>query len=79
MNAILCGMPVFAATTPGLDPKPGEAACPDCGKVCPFCRSAEHFAGYGLAAGGMGTYTLCGGCEHVFNSKQDEDGGADGE
>ena len=27
--------------------------------ICPACGSSEHTTGYGLAAGGMSSYTIC--------------------
>jgi hypothetical protein len=46
----------------------GEEPCPHCGFTGP------HHYGYGLAAGGCGSYCYCGNekCERLISSTQDE-------
>lgn len=39
--------------------------------TCPKCWSNEHICGYGFAAGGLGSYTLCLGCEEVLERTPD--------
>ena len=34
--------------------------------TCPKCGSKEHTIGYGLAAGPMGGYTYCDGCDELL-------------
>ena len=34
--------------------------------TCKKCGSNDHLTGYGFAAGGMGAYTLCNGCDEVL-------------
>ena len=40
---------------------------------CPECGSLDHYVGYGLALGGIGSYTLCLGCDAILESSQDDD------
>lgn len=42
--------------------------------VCPKCGSNEHTAGYGLAAGPMGSYTFCDGCDILLEASPDLQG-----
>lgn len=39
----------------------------------PKCGSNEHYCGYGLAAGGVGSYTICLGCDALLDSSPDPD------
>ena len=34
--------------------------------TCPKCGSNDHMTGYGLAAGPMGAYTFCQGCDELI-------------
>lgn len=38
--------------------------------VCPECGSSEHYTGYGFAAGGLGSYTICE-CGYVLEYKRE--------
>ena len=38
---------------------------------CIACHSNEHYQGYGLAAGGIGAYTICE-CGEILEFKPDE-------
>jgi len=38
---------------------------------CPKCMSLNTHDGYGLAAGGIGCYTICMDCGYVLSSVQD--------
>ena len=40
-------------------------------EVCPKCDSDNTHAGYGMAAGGIGCYTICMDCGYVLASVQD--------
>jgi len=42
--------------------------------TCPKCGSNEHTAGYGLAAGPMGSYTFCDGCDSMLEFSPDLEG-----
>jgi hypothetical protein len=42
--------------------------------TCPKCGSNEHTSGYGLAAGPMGAYTFCNGCETLLEFFPDLEG-----
>lgn len=42
--------------------------------TCPKCGSTEHTVGYGLAAGPMGTYTFCDGCDALIEFWPDLEG-----
>lgn len=42
--------------------------------VCPKCGSNEHTTGYGLAAGPMGGYTFCDGCDTLLEFSPDLQG-----
>ena len=39
--------------------------------TCDNCGSTEHCLGYGLAAGGIGTYTSCLNCGKILESQPD--------
>ena len=54
-----------------------KVVCPDCGDVCPYCGSASHVTGYGLAAGPLGSYTFCNGCDELIEFTADVDGVSD--
>ena len=41
---------------------------------CPKCGSTEHTSGYGLAAGPMGSYTFCDGCNALLEFAPDLEG-----
>jgi hypothetical protein len=43
--------------------------------ICSKCGSNDHYHGYGFAAGGLGTYTLCLGCDEVLERTPDPDAG----
>jgi len=38
---------------------------------CPKCNSHNTHEGYGIAAGGIGCYTICMDCGYVLSSVQD--------
>lgn len=40
-------------------------------EICPHCGSDEVSSGYGLAGGGIGSYTFCMACDEIINKKQD--------
>ena len=40
---------------------------------CPKCMSLNTHSGYGMAAGGMGSYTICMDCGYVLDSVQDHE------
>lgn len=42
----------------------------DMGK-CPHCGKEELVYGFGLAAGGCGSYQICGACDRFCDSVQD--------
>ena len=42
--------------------------------TCPKCGSNEHTSGYGLAAGPMGAYTFCNGCDELIEFVFDVEG-----
>ncbi len=42
--------------------------------TCPKCGSNEHTSGYGLAAGPMGAYTFCNGCDELIEFQPDVEG-----
>ena len=42
--------------------------------TCPKCGSKEHSTGYGLAAGPMGAYTFCDGCDVLLEFTPDLEG-----
>lgn len=42
--------------------------------TCPKCGSNEHTSGYGLAAGPMGGYTFCDGCDALLEFSPDLQG-----
>lgn len=42
--------------------------------TCPKCGSNDHTTGYGLAAGPMGGYTFCNGCDELIEIFPDLDG-----
>lgn len=42
--------------------------------VCPKCKSNEHTCGYGLAAGPMGSYCYCDGCDILLEAHADTEG-----
>lgn len=42
--------------------------------VCPKCGSKDHTSGYGLAAGPMGGYTFCDGCDELLEFSPDLEG-----
>jgi hypothetical protein len=42
--------------------------------TCPKCGSTEHTQGYGLAAGPMGAYTFCDGCDTMLEFCPDLEG-----
>jgi hypothetical protein len=41
--------------------------------TCPKCGSNEHYQGYGLAAGPLGSYTVCE-CGEILENKSDPAG-----
>ena len=46
---------------------------------CQFCGSTAFTEGYGLAAGPMGAYTYCDGCDRLIAFAPDYDGLSDTE
>lgn len=42
--------------------------------ICPKCGSNEHTCGYGLAAGPMGSYCFCDGCDELLEASPDLQG-----
>ena len=42
--------------------------------TCPKCGSNEHISGYGFAAGPLGGYTFCEGCDAILELMPDLDG-----
>lgn len=42
--------------------------------TCPKCGSNDHTSGYGLAAGPMGFYTFCNGCDVLLEFCPDLEG-----
>lgn len=42
--------------------------------TCPKCNSTEHTCGYGLAAGPIGSYCFCDGCEILLEAHPDTEG-----
>ncbi len=42
--------------------------------ACPKCGSREHYQGYGLAAGPLGSYIICLECGELLESKPDPAG-----
>lgn len=42
--------------------------------TCPKCGSNEHTCGYGLAAGPMGSYCFCDGCDVLLEFTPDLQG-----
>lgn len=43
-------------------------------KPCPQCGSSDVTFGYGLAAGGCGSYRMCLNCDWIGDSVQDQQG-----
>lgn len=43
--------------------------------ACSKCGSNEHYCEYGFAAGGLGSYTLCLGCDEVLERTLEPDVG----
>ncbi len=41
--------------------------------TCPKCKSSDVEGGYGMAAGGYGSYEMCMDCGCIFNATQDDD------
>jgi hypothetical protein len=39
--------------------------------TCPNCQSTDHTAGYGLAAGPMGSYVFCNMCNELIDFSPD--------
>jgi hypothetical protein len=42
--------------------------------TCPKCSSNEHVVGYGFAAGPLGSYTFCCGCDELIEFAPDTEG-----
>ncbi len=42
--------------------------------TCPKCGSNEHQCGYGFAAGPLGSYTFCEGCDELIEFAPDTEG-----
>ena len=42
--------------------------------TCPKCGSNEHSCGYGFAAGPLGSYTFCNGCDELIEFATDTEG-----
>ena len=65
-EVILCGLPIeeYDATL--------KSTADD---KCPHCGGGPLYLGYGLAAGGIGSYSACEGCNRFCNLVSDE--GAD--
>lgn len=42
-------------------------------EICPHCGSEDIYNGYGMAAGGMGGYKICLGCDKTLAVYPDED------
>lgn len=42
--------------------------------TCPKCASNEHVTGYGFAAGPLGMYTFCCGCDELIEFSPDTEG-----
>jgi hypothetical protein len=42
--------------------------------TCPKCGGTDHTQGYGLAAGPMGAYTFCDGCDAMLEFCPDLEG-----
>jgi len=45
--------------------------------TCPKCSSNEHVTGYGFAAGPLGSYTFCEGCDELIEFAPDTEGLSD--